>query len=376
MRWAETALLVLLTAPPGLSCRDGGSRLDIVVPGNPGEPVLVTGLAPGDVDRLRTVGEDEWPSVLAVYVANEDRIPAILGEWELVDSRLEFRPRFPFVPEQEYHAIFTLGGTRREARFVLEASPPPVEVTVLRVYPTGDFLPENLLRFYIYFSASMQGGDVYRSIYLENAAGERIEQAFVETVPELWTPEMRRVTMLLHPGRIKQGLEMSEREGLPLRQGEEYRLVVDVGMRSTGGATLGEEFEKRFSVGKADRRSPDPKRWKIEAPSAGSRGPLRIHLREPLDHALLQRFLSVRDRDGTTIEGTLTVIRGEKLCFYVPGLDWAAGEYELVVRPALEDLAGNRVDMLFDRKSTPPPSEREAIRLPFSVSEPDSGGQE
>jgi len=233
---------------------------------------------------------------------------------------------------------------------------------VLRVYPTDDFLPENLLRFYVYFSASMQGGDVYRNIYLENAAGERIEQAFVETTPELWTPEMRRVTLV--------------REGSPLRRGEEFRLVVDAGMRSSSGDTLARGFEKSFSVGKADRQSPDPKRWKIEVPTAGSPEPIRIHLDEPLDHALLPRFLSVEDKDGGGVGGTLTVLRGEKLCYYAPGQAWAPGSYELVVQSSLEDLAGNRLDMLFNRESTPPISEREAIRLPFSVSEPEPEGQE
>jgi len=372
MNLLQRGLLALLIVSGGTGCR-AESGVELVTPETPADPVTVTGLSAGEMSRLAEVADGEWSSVLGVFVAGYGRVPAMLGNWELGESELRFHPRFPFISEQEYRVVFALGEIQLEDRFALKAFPPPVKVTVVRVYPTDDFLPENLLRFYVYFSASMQGGDVYRNIHLENAAGERIEQAFVETKPELWSPEMRRVTMILHPGRIKQGLEMSEREGPPLRQGEEFRLVVETGMRSASGDTLAGKFTKDFSVGKADRRSPDPTRWKIEGPSADSPEPIRIHLEEALDHALLPRLLSVEDEEGSVVVGTLTILRREKLCFYTPGQPWAPGNYELVVQSSLEDLAGNRVDMLFDRESTPPPSERGETRLPFSIH---SGGQE
>ena len=70
--------------------------------------------------------------------------------------------------------------------------------------------------------------------------------AFVEIEHGLWDPRQTRLTVLLHPGRIKRGVAPGERLGPPLRAGRSYRLVVDASMPDAAGRPLGRAFEKRF----------------------------------------------------------------------------------------------------------------------------------
>ena len=217
----------------------------------------------------------------------------------------------------------------------------------------------------------MHGGDVYEHVRLVDSAGNPVEQGFVETVPELWDPSMQRVTVICHPGRIKQGLDMREQVGPALRNGEEFRLVVDAGMQDQSGAALVEGFEKIFTVGEADRASPVPTAWDITAPVPGSSDPVRVAFGEPLEHALLERMVTVRRRDGTAVPGSVRVTASETVWEYVPRGAWKAGDYLLVAHIALEDLAGNQLNRPFDVRpgDTPVPDVATEIRIPFAISQ-------
>ena len=56
-----------------------------------------------------------------------------------------------------------------EATLRLERPRAKPETIVSQVYPTANSLPENLLKFYLHFSAPMSQGKVYSYIHLLNA---------------------------------------------------------------------------------------------------------------------------------------------------------------------------------------------------------------
>jgi hypothetical protein len=236
-----------------------------------------------------------------------------------------------------------------------------------RIHPGADTLPENLLRFYVHFTEPMRGGDVSRCIFLEDASGRRIEDALVETVPELWDPDNRRATVLCHPGRIKRGVGLHETMGPALVPGESYRLVVDRSMRTANGLPLRVPASKKFRVIAADRRSSDPGAWRLIPPAAGTGEPLRIELDEPLDHALLARLLTVERTGGDRVGGEMKVAETGTACSFVPERIWETGTYALVAGRSLEDLAGNRLEGAFERRIGSRPSGHGEHRIPFAV---------
>lgn len=347
----------------------------LVFPGTPDGPVVVAGLSPDEVATLEALDAVSLEEVFAVFVDTGGDVPAMLGSYTLEADRLLFTPRYPLVPGQRYRAEFVFGYVHLDEGFRLEAGAAPPDTRVARVYPSTDVVPENLLKFYVYFTSPMHGGDVYDHVYLVDGDGNRVEQGFVETVPELWDPPMRRLTMICHPGRIKQGLDMREQMGPALTEGGGYRLVVNAGMRDATGRPLAEGFEKVFTVGPADRTPPVPAAWRVTPPEPGTRTPLRVSFREPLEHALLERMMTVRLRDGTPVPGEVQVTAAETVWAYVPHGEWKPGDYLLVAHVNLEDLAGNQIDRPFDVRpgDTPVPDVATEVRIPFAITAVTSG---
>ena len=143
--------------------------------------------------------------------------------------------------------------------------------------PTGDVLPENLLKFYVEFSAPMGRGHAYEHVNLLDATGTPLDLPFLELGEELWDPRGVRFTLLFDPGRIKKGLKPREELGPVLEAGKWYTLVVDRGWPDAAGNPLEGEFRKPFQVGPPDVTPPDPKaldartsRRRHEAPARGA----------------------------------------------------------------------------------------------------------
>src|SRR5207244_172284 len=88
--------------------------------------------------------------------------------------------------------------------------------------------------------------------------------------------------------------------------------------------------------------------WTLKAPKQGTREALSLTFPKPLDHALLQRMVTVVGADKKPVAGRVVVGREEKSLTFVPSAPWQAMEYRVVVDPDLEDLAGNTPEQLFD----------------------------
>src|SRR5262249_13194478 len=175
-----------------------------------------------------------------------------------------------------------------------EPKAPAKPTTVVEhVYPTRSKLPENQLKFYVHFSAPMGKGGSYRHVHLLDAASKEVAAPFLELDEELWSPDQKRFTLYLDPGRIKRGLKPREEVGPVLEEGKSYTLVIDREWQDAEGNTLRETFRKKFPVGPPDDEPIDPKNWKLAPQSAGSRQPLMVRFPKPLDHALLHRLICV-----------------------------------------------------------------------------------
>src|SRR5262249_37612013 len=159
------------------------------------------------------------------------------------------------------------------------------------------------LRFYIHFSAPMSRGEAYRHIRLLDSSGRPIEDPFLELGEELWSTDGRRFTLLFDPGRIKRGLKPREEVGPVLMAGRSYGLLVDPGWLDANGSPLKPGPRKASRTVPADETSPDPKTWTVRPPAAETRGPLEVHFPEPLDRALLDRLIAVRDASDQPVAG-------------------------------------------------------------------------
>lgn len=312
----------------------------------------------------------DWSKVFEVFAGTGD-VPAMLGTYSVRNGLLVFEPRFPLVPGIGYRATFhPPGGSPIEAVFALTFVPSTATTRVEHVYPSADVLPGNTLKLYIVFSAPMSRGESWKHIHLLDETRKPAQGAFVEIDQELWDPAYRRLTVLFDPGRIKRGLAPNQQMGLPIVEGRKYTLVIDHDFHDAHGAPLQETFRKEFRGGPIDRVPPDPKQWRLAEPKQGSKDPLVVDFPKPLDYALLQRLIEVSARTGGAIRGSVSVDRGETQWRFTPAEPWRAGEYQLVIDTALEDLAGNHIGRAFDVDTfakAPQPAPQGKVFLPFKV---------
>lgn len=301
----------------------------------------------GDTVELR--GIDIASASLQVFTGVERSEQPLLGTIDTIDdSTLRFIPRFPAMHAQPYYVLAQSGDLTLDTTFTVLRDLPAQVTVVEAVYPSADVLPMNLLRMYIQFSAPMRDGDAAAHVRLYDDDGQEVKDAFLVPPQELWDPERQRLTMLFDPGRIKSDLRPHEELGLPLQTGKSYRLVIDSLYRDAYGRPMRASYIKRFEVGAQDRAVPDPASWAI-TPPVGS-APLIVDFRESLDHALMLRLITVQDASGNHVPGRITIERNETRWIFQPNAGWKAGRYQLTVDPALEDLAGNSVNQLFEEK--------------------------
>jgi hypothetical protein len=361
--------------------------------------VEVVGLDSSTLAVLKSpeMTRERWTSFLSVRVAHdgseETKLPPPLwGSYQVESNVLRFLPRFPLEPGIRYRAEFDrskfqavvralskageaaetepLSSTKLVAEFSIPKKPERPTSTVTAVHPSREILPENLLRFYIHFSAPMSRGEAYHRIKLLDATGKPVADPFLELAEELWSTDGTRFTLLFDPGRIKRGLKPREEVGPVLEAGKSYCLVIVRDWPDAMGNPLQNEFRKSFRVGPPDDSSPDPKRWSVRQPRVNTRDPLEVDFPEPLDRALLDRMIAVQDGKGKVLSGQVSIVREETCWRFTPKSPWGVGEYRLVVGTDLEDVAGNSIARPFEVDVTGPISARvttETVALPFRI---------
>ncbi len=223
------------------------------------------------------------------------------------------------------------------------------EAQVEQVYPSADYLPENLLRFYIYFSEPMARDDIWDTVVLLDAEGTEMPGVFIENKFDLWSPDDRRLTVLFDPGRVKTGLVAHNTLGRALQEGETYTLRVDQSAQTRRGCALTSGFDKTFTATAEDFTAPDLSSWQVNRPAAGTTDPLRIDLQSPADHLSLAYRIRVADAGGNRLRGALQLENDEQTWVFTPEYPWSDAAHSIEVDTTLEDIAGNRLSGLFDR---------------------------
>lgn len=210
------------------------------------------------------------------------------------------------------------------------AEPVPQDAPVAR--PTGKTVPANLLRLSIAFARPPEGAILPR-LALVGEDGSRIEAPFLDQ--ELWSPDGRTLTVLLHPGRVKTGLTANESLGRALIPGHAATLTLD-------GRGIG-----RWDITAPDLQAPDPRAWRADAPPAGSRAAVLVRLDAPVD-AMAADLIAVRDASGARVAGTAQLGAGETVWRFTPRSVWRAERYTVLAAPDLEDPSGNRPGQDFE----------------------------
>jgi hypothetical protein len=354
------------------------------------ECLRVGGFADRERDRLARADPDELARLLPVYAQEPGgrsashlraRFPPMRGRYVIDGANVCFAPRFPFRPGTTYlllvapEVVPPTPNDRVDPDGFMEllierpARSHRSPAQVVTVQPTARVLPRNHLRFYVTFCDPMCEGDATEHVHLRRLdTGEELQDVFLPFDPELWDVARRRLTVLLDPARIKQGLAPHRAVGYPLVEDVDVALVIDGGYRDAHGVPIAVPFSRQYRVGPDLRSLVVPERWIVDAPGAGTREPLVVHFDRPLDAALLARCLHVVDREGVPTPGVPAIGAEEQSWSFSPASAWKDVEHRIVVDAVLEDVAGNSVARVLDRDladCTHTPRATDSVRIAF-----------
>ncbi len=349
VRQALLAALIVLPLP---ALTEVAARIDHV-----SGAIMVTGLEGADRAALLAT-----PELLRLQVARLDSTRGMPVTLQDQGAVLSIQPRFNLKPGTAY--VLDLNGT------VLEILPPAAETTVPRLVgfaPSQAVIPANTLRLYLHFSEPMARGQLRDAVALLGRDGTAVRSPFLNLEAELWDPSQTRATLLLDPGRIKQGVGPNTQAGAPLVAGETYRLVFSDAMQSAAGAPLGQEASVAFRIGDAERRALVPEDWQILAPSAGSYAPVTVAFDRIIDSGAVLRLLTVKDPQGDPVRGQIETDGGG--WSLIPNQPWQGGTYKLIVDPELEDVSGNTIGAAFDAVTGTIGAKQEPITLTFNITQ-------
>lgn len=207
--------------------------------------------------------------------------------------------------------------------------------SIAGVCPSGEEVPANLLRISLAFR-SVQSVPVAPNLALMSADGRDLGRVFYPQ--DLWSSDGRIDSVLLNPGRVKSGLVARERLGPLLTAGDRVTL-------SFRGRPI-----KVWRVTEDLVATPDPSEWILNVPRPGTREPLRVDLRRPVDCVAVD-LIAVADAHGDRLPGRAQLLRQEREWYFQPANPWLPGRYALRIHRELEDSAGNRIGQTFEMGS-------------------------
>lgn len=328
-----------------------GTDLDVVHLGDTRRIQVSVELSTEQAAQLKQsrISFDEGKKQLRLSIRDEDGSlgPAIFARYAVEKGRLVLSPRYQLARGVTYEAIASLSGNPEvRKRFRLPSAPTGKPPRVTAVYPSGDTLPANCLKFYLHFSQPMrEGREIFDQVTIQDAEGNVVSDPWRRV--ELWNDDASRLTLWIHPGRIKQGLNVREALGPVLKPNHEYRLIVARAVRDAQDLPLASQFVKRFRTAKEDHRRPLPSKWQLSTPHLDTRQPLTLRFGKPLDRALLDRFVTVHGPHGR-LKGGIAVAEHESLWQFTPEESWTDAKYHVHVDGRLEDVAGNTPLRVFD----------------------------
>jgi hypothetical protein len=210
---------------------------------------------------------------------------------------------------------------------------------LIRISPQAKVLPANTLRFYIHFPRPAEAHFDRDQLRLLNEDEQFVRDPFLALSQELWSPDGRRLTVLMEPGRIKRGLGPDPTHEPALVVGRTYSLVI---------TALGQTARHAFRVSAPVLEAVDETQWRLISPQVGSLDPAVVQFDRVMDAVLCEDEIGVLTAFGEVVQTSVSLAADGTTAQIIPRHPWSALEHHLVVSKRLEDVCGNRLGEALD----------------------------
>jgi hypothetical protein len=200
--------------------------------------------------------------------------------------------------------------------------------------------------FHVVFSSPMQQDPkAFQHVYIYDEQGKQKHKIWREK--SNWAEGGRHLVLMIHPGRIKQGIGYAAEGGPLFEAGKQYRLVVDTFLKDQYNRPLKQEGSKTFRVTAADSHIPVFKYDTAKKIASGSTDPFLFEFSEGMDYGAMQIGFNLIDNEGKKIAGTIDPLT-DKSWKFTPDMPWTQGPYQLELNDYTTDFSGNHLVRKFE----------------------------
>ncbi len=269
----------------------------------------------------------------------------LLGKVVKEKTSIRFIPLVPFGWNQEY----TVAYNNIMDHFVINFPDSYEYLKIEAVYPSGRWVPTNILKWYIKFSRPINETNLYDHIQFTRSPGDTITKAILPLENALVNDHGTLLTLWIEPGRQKRDLIPNKQLGPVFENGKFYGLAILKDLKDNNGVPMQQDFTHIFQTVPPDRKKLDLNSWEV-LPPENDRDDLVILFHESMDYGSTMNGLTIINAEKKEITGDWQLIDNESISLFTPKNPWSKGNYKVLLDATIEDLAGNNLNKLFDSK--------------------------
>lgn len=268
----------------------------------------------------------------------------MFGDYTVSDSMIVFQPFMELDKSLEFQLNYGTDSVRfspSSQRIKKLTSLPGV----VEFFPHTTNVSKNILTFYVEFNQPMEPNrSAYQFVDAINQKGDTLSDMWRQQ--SFWIQSNRTLVLMIHPGRVKNGIRATEMLADHFQTGDKITLVVNSGLKTQNGTVMTTVFEKEYQLLDKDDHSPSIQFDSNFELKAGTVSSIPLQFSEPMDFGLLQKWVKI-SHDGTPIEGVFES-EDDMNWNFIPAESWPTGTITIEVHSKVGDLCHNQFDRLFE----------------------------
>ncbi|MBO6517567.1 MAG: hypothetical protein JJ975_13555 [Bacteroidia bacterium] len=305
---------------------------------------------------ILNVDRDPQDSVrIRLTSEGENRMPGVLLESVAQDQGWLVRPSVALLEDNMYEISVTWDGKLYTRMWGVKKEPGRPNVKAV-VYPLSEQIPENTLQFHIQFSQSMvQNPRAYELFQVLDSSRKPLQTLWRQKSE--WNQDGTHLALMIHPGRVKRGIEYLGDSLALFRPGESYTLVLVDTIRAEIGQAMTPQRLKQFRVKEFDSKVPQ-----LLSYGAAQDSGYFVSFNEAMDYGTMCYGVSMYDKDNNRLKFTCTTANDST---WEIQLDYPKNVEPSILKleDYVSDVCANRMSRTFEVRNSDAIREDSSVRL-------------
>ena len=194
---------------------------------------------------------------------------------------------------------------------------------------------------------------------------EGVEKKMVWREKSNWANDGKHLVLMVHPGRIKRGIDYMQQLGPLFEEGKKYTLIIPQSLKDKYGRPLGQEYKKTFTVSAPDRDIPVYKQSTFVAPQKNTKDTITLNFTEAIDYGTAYLGIGFFADDSKKVEGVVIPTNSDSQWGFVPTQKWQDKKYTITLNDYLADLASNHLTRKFEVEHLDSIAKRHTLKYTF-----------